>query len=221
MASTDIDDLLAPVFFLSYPQDVVNRLPTVLPSEADRHVRQFFEDLSAHVGELLGSAVGEYPGFMEHTALSGESWGPDVLAAAGTCHVFVPLISRRYLASAWCAKEWDAFTRRSVTRRPVGSQSDWTAILPITWSPTRDDELPSAIKRLRFFSPVPRTRQHVDDQYQKNGVQGLLMQDEDSYRTLVWRLARRVVDTYYSYQVAPRIPADSSELSESFRGDGE
>ncbi|MDQ4039155.1 MAG: toll/interleukin-1 receptor domain-containing protein [Actinomycetota bacterium] len=89
--------------------------------------------------------------------VGGTRWAPEVLEAAGTCHVFIPLISLSYVESTWCAMEWDAFWQRNVIRRPSDSSGSQTAILPVTWLPMRKDQLPPAVQELQFFLPQQLT----------------------------------------------------------------
>lgn len=198
-----------PIFFLSYAHARVNR-----------SVLRFFDDLSMHVDQLVGSPTGVDPGFMDRSMDGGTRWASEVLTAAGTCHVFIPLISSRYVESKWCAMEWDTFARRNVLHRPMDSSGSTTAILPVTWSPTREDQLPPTVRELQFFQPQKLTDPNIAQRYRDDGVYGLLaLHDEAAYQAVTWRLARGIVDAYHTYQVEPKIPADPRQLRESFRGD--
>jgi TIR domain len=211
---------LAPIFFLSYAQARPSRTSQTSPRDTNLHVLRLFDDLSSHVGELLGSAVGEYPGFMDRSMEGETRWAPEVLAAAGTCHVFIPLISSGYVESKWCAMEWDAFWRRNVIRRPSDSSWSKTAILPVTWSPMLEDQLPPAVRELQFFLPQQLKDPDIVQRYLTEGVYGLLaLNDEVAYQAVAWRLARRIRDVSLMYQVEPKIPTDPRQLRESFRGD--
>jgi len=168
----------------------------------------------------LGSAVGEYPGFMDRSMEGETRWTPEVLAAAGTCRVFVPLISAGYVESKWCAMEWDAFWRRNVIRRPSDSSWSKTAILPVTWSSMLEDQLPPAVQELQFFLPQQLKDPDIAQRYLTEGVYGLLaLNDEAAYQAVAWRLARRIRDVSLMYHVEPKIPTDPRQLRESFRGD--
>jgi hypothetical protein len=212
-------NLLAPVFFLSYAR--------AWPSKTSKAIElRLFNDLSSHVGELLGCAVGEYPGFMEWSTADmadGVRLAPEVLAAAGTCHVFVPLISWGYMESKWCAMEWDAFSKRNVGHRPAASSASSgrkTAILPVIWSPTVADQLPPAVRELQFFRPQKLRDPGIVQRYLTEGVYGLLiLNDEAAYQAVAWCLAQRIVDAYYAYHIESRTPTDPRQLRGSFRGD--
>lgn len=182
---------------------------------------RLFDDLSTHVGQLVGSPTGVAPGFMDESMEAGTRWAPEVFAAAGTCHVFIPLISSGYVKSKWCAREWDAFSRRNVGRRPSASSGRETAILPVTWSPMLEGQLPPAVRELQFFRPQQLADPGIAQRYLDEGVYGLLaLNDEAAYQAVAWRLARRIVDAYHAYHVEPWISTDPRQLRESFRGDG-
>ncbi|MGH3935464.1 MAG: TIR-like protein FxsC [Pseudonocardiaceae bacterium] len=208
-----------PIFFLSYVQAGPIR-SLAGPQDVNRSVVRLFDDLSMHVDQLVGSPTGVDPGFMDRSMQGGTKWAREVLAAAGTCHVFIPLISSGYVESKWCAKEWDAFSRRNVISRPSDSSGSKTAILPVTWSPTREDQLPPVVRELQFFLPQQLTDPNIAQRYLAEGVYGLLaLDDKAAYQAVAWRLARGIVDAYYAYQVEPKIHTDPQQLRESFRGE--
>jgi len=209
-----------PIFFLSYARARPTRTSQAPPHDVNRSVVRLFDDLSMHVGQLVGSPTGVDPGFMDRSMESGARWVPEVLAAVGTCHVFIPLISSGYVESKWCAMEWDAFSSRTIGRRRSDSSGSRTAILPVTWSPMLEDHLPPVVRELQFFLPQQLKDPDVAQRYLAEGVYGLLaLKDEEAYRHVIWRLARRIVDAYHAYHVEPRIPTDPCQLRESFGGD--
>lgn len=210
-----------PIFFLSYAQARQIRSQAG-PHDVNRFVVRLFDDLSMHVDQLVGSPTGGARGFMDRSMESGTRWVREVLAAAGTCHVFIPLISSGYVKSEWCAMEWDAFSRRKVVRRPSGSSGNKTSILPVIWSPMLEDQLPPAMRKLQFFLPQKLTDPDITQRYLTEGVYGLLaLHDEATYQAVVWRLARSIVDAYHAYHVEPNIPTDSRQLrGDSWSDDG-
>jgi TIR domain len=218
----DDDDPQGPIFFLSYARARSIRPPGG-QHDVDRSVVDFFKDLWRHVDQLLSPPTGVDAGFMDRSIETGTKWTPELLAAAGTCHVFVPLISSGYVASQWCAREWDAFSRRTVVRRPPPSSSaNKTAILPVIWSPMPDNQLPPVVQELQWFLPQQSTDPDIIQRYREDGVYGLLaMKDDTAYQVVAWRLARYIADAYYAYRVKPEIITDPQYLRESFRGDDE
>ncbi|RZT76970.1 TIR domain-containing protein [Micromonospora violae] len=202
----------APLFFISYSGAPVGRA-TGQPAE---HLSRFFVDLSVHVSELVGPVTGVDAGFLDTSIAGGEQWSPELLQAAGTCQVFVPLVSSALILSDWCGREWDAFSRRRVTPRHSSASVHETAIVPVTWSSTSGMALPRVLRDIQRFTPTapdPGIAAH----YQREGVYGLLsMEWENMYRVVVWRLAQRIVDIHRSYLVEPWVPASVDELCNRF-----
>lgn len=208
-----------PIFFLSYAR--ARNIGSQAARDVDHFVVRLFDDLSRHVDQLVGPPTGVDPGFMDRSMEGGTRWAPEVLAAAGTCHVFIPLISSGYVDSEWCAMEWDAFSRRNVARRPAGDvPANGTAILPVAWSPMLEDQLPPAVRELQFFQPQRLKDPNIAQRYLDDGVYGLLaLKDEADYQAVAWRLARGIVDAYHAYHVEAQIPTDPRQLRKSFRGE--
>ena len=169
---------------------------------------------------MVGSPPGVDPGFMDRSMKGGTKWVAEVLPAAGTCHVFIPLISSGYVESQWCAMEWDAFSRRNVLRQPSNPSENKSVILPVKWSPMSEDQLPPKLRKLQFFLPGQLTDPDIAQRYLTEGVYGLLVLDDRvAYQAIIWRLARRIVDAYHAYHVEPKIPTDPRQLRGSFRSD--
>jgi hypothetical protein len=67
------------------------------------------------------------------------NWESELLFNLGHCQAFVALLSGRYVASKTCGMEWDAFSRRQVSRvgdaSSVTGEAGQTAILPVIWAP--------------------------------------------------------------------------------------
>ena len=96
--------------------------------------------------------------------------------------------------------EWDTFSCRHVSRREADSPGNNTAILPVKWSPMREEQLPPAVRELQFFLPQQFTDPDIAQRYLAEGVYGLLaLNDEAAYQAVAWRLARRIVDAYHAY----------------------
>ncbi|MEU8183048.1 TIR-like protein FxsC [Micromonospora sp. NPDC049047] len=203
----------APLFFLSHSRAPVGRA-TGKPAE---YLSRFFEDLTVHVSELVGPVTGVDAGFLDSTIAGGERWSPELLEAAGTCQVFVPLLSSALLSSEWCGREWDLFSRRRILPRHGAASAHETAIVPVTWSPTNGAALPRVLRDIQRFSPTAMPDPDIAVHYQRDGVYGLLtMQWESAYRAVVWRLAQRIVAIHRSYLVEPWVPASVDELCNRF-----
>lgn len=219
MASEDDGEPQGPVFFLSYARARKTRSLHAGPLESDAFVLRLFDDLTQHVDQLVGSPPGEDPGFVDRAIDSGTRWSPDLRAAAGSCQVFVPLVSMNYIRSRWCAMEWDAFARRPVAhRRAPGTPRPSTAILPVRWSPLREGVLPARLSDVQFFEPQHLTDPGIVPRYVNEGVYGLLaLKDEVAYQAVAWRLAQRIAAIFHEYRVAvPDTLPNPSELHTSF-----
>jgi TIR domain len=202
-------DPRAPLFFLSHASGKKARNP--------QNVMRLFDDLSAHVSELVGLPAGSDPGFMDRTLNGGERWTSELLEAAGTCQVLVSLISPAYVRSKWCGMEWDAFSRRKIVRRADGEPDFETGIVPVIWLPMESSTLPPAVRGVQWFSPQRLPDPAVSAQYHQEGMYGLLSMNLDqAYRAVVWRLAQRVVAIYHSHWVEPLIPAGADALRNVF-----
>lgn len=185
------------MFFLSYAHGVVQG---GLESgyEPDRYVLELYEELSTNVAELVGRLPGWAPGFMDRRMVGSQRWSPELLRAAATCQVFVPLVSPSLLNSEWCGMEWDLFSRRRI------GGGTGTAILPVSWAPTEFASLPGAVREVQFFSPLPLPDLDFAAQYHQEGVMGLRQLGlHRTYKAIVWRLAQRIVAISRAHQVEP------------------
>lgn len=211
------------VFFLSYARPA--ELPTV-GQPADQHdvVHTLFTDLSRHVNELVAPMPGVDAGFMDTLMGGNERWESTLLRAAGTCQVFVALMSRRYLyQSRWCPREWDLFARRKIVGNPAprsatgGPAHEVTAILPVLWTPLVD-EIPQSAGTVQWFSPAGAPDPNFVRLYKTHGMYGLLAQPglRDAYQSIVWMLALRIQRIHHDYHVQPEIRKDFTGLRESF-----
>ncbi|MBQ1075615.1 toll/interleukin-1 receptor domain-containing protein [Micromonospora sp. C31] len=211
------EDESAPVFFLSYAR-TKNRVAAP-PRDTNQKVFQLFVDLSDHVVELLGLDPGRTAGFMDRLLDGGQVWTEDLAFAAGHCQVFIPLISPQYLNSAWCAKEWHAFTRRQVLHRPgAGQSAGETPVIPVNWSVVDSRRLPAVVSRRQMFNPT-RLPPDIAPQYHDEGIYGLLSlgkNGKDAYDAVVWRLAQRIARAYQTHWVRAEVPGDVRQLRETF-----
>jgi len=214
------DDLdpRAPLFFLSYGSVKPLANPAAEQTDLNRNAIRLFHDLSVHVVELLGLPAGTDPGFMDQTFGGGEPWRAEILRAVGTCQVFIPLVSPLLIRSEWCAKEWHAFTRRNTTRLDGGTaQTRQTSVIPVIWTPSELANWPPVIRDIQVFAPNGLPDAAVLGRYRQEGLNGLLiMEREADYRTVVWKLARRVVQVLGEYRVRPRIPDKIDQLVNVF-----
>src|SRR5262249_35038308 len=142
----------SPLFFVSYARGNPIRLPSS-PKDPDEHVVRFFGDLVTHVNELVSPPTGVDVGFIDRSIDGGERWEDELLAAARTCQVFVPLISPPYHRSDWCMHEWEPCASRRIHNRDPAKLGSETAIVPVSWVPTDLDSLPELIRNIQMFAP--------------------------------------------------------------------
>ena len=200
----DETDPRSPLFFLSYAHSA-----EIKQHQGNRHERNwrfatFFDDLSENVAELVSRPAGSDPGYMDRSIPDGRRWTPELLAAIGTCQVFVALLSPLYFQSPWCGLEWHAFSERRVISYPQGMVSNQTAIIPVIWAPIREKEVPAAVGQVQMFYPRGVPNANVAAQYQSDGIVGLLQVDDVAYKAVVWRLAQYIADLHYNHRVEPR-----------------
>ncbi|GLY00195.1 MULTISPECIES: hypothetical protein [Actinoplanes] len=216
MAAAIADDPSAPVFAVSYGRPA-HPQPVAAPREPATHVMRFFDDLTANVSELIGSPVGQHPGFLDIHHGGGELWEPTVLRAVGTCQVLISLLSQRYLfQSAWCAREFDLFTRRRVVPRAGSGPVMESAVVPVLWTPFRD-QLPPLIAKVNVFSPTGLPDPDYGERYRTDGLFGLIeTRQSDVYKMIVWRLALHIQRLHSLYWVEPAVPGGVEGLRTSF-----
>jgi len=205
--SNDVLGPARPLFFMSYAKSGRRY------GEPDRLVRQFFDDLSENVAQLVSTPLGSNPGFMDGSVTAGSRWAEELLAAVGTCQVFVALLSVPYANSRWCGMEWDAFTRRKAVRAQ-GSGAG-SALVPVIWAPLPPTEMPAAVQAVQRFRPdgVP---EDIAGTYEQQGIYGLMHhRNGDAYQAVVWQLAQHVARLSYAVRVDPGILREH-ELRNSF-----
>jgi len=214
------EDPAAPVFFLSYWRPDPPAFGAGPPREANRFVMRFFDDLTEDVNNLIGSVPGRDPGFLDVTRGGGELWERRLLHAAGTCQVFICLLSSPYLSgSEWCAREWDLFSRRQVVPRQGPAAHDESAIVPVLWTPLTDP-LPPAVADVNLFMPT-RLRDDFRADYQAEGLLGLLRTGKEPiYQAIVWRIAQHVERVRRHFRVEPLHVPGPGDLRTTFERGG-
>jgi hypothetical protein len=189
----------APIFFLSYAH---------MDRRKNSDEIHFFEALTTHVHELTGALSGSIVGFMDQTMRGGERWSQALMEKVGTCQVFVPLLSMSYVKSRFCAIEWEAFARRPITPKNPDVPASGTAILPVLWSPIRDESLiHEDVKAVQRFTPQDLGAKGVAA-YERDGIYGLRQRRSKAYEAITWMLALRIADVYFSYEVKPGVVAE-------------
>jgi hypothetical protein len=214
------EDPAAPVFFLSYSRPKPPLRAVGPPREAGRFVTRFFDDLTADVNDLVGAMPGRGAGFIDVDTAGGDLWRRRVLYAAGSCQVFVCLLSMPYLhRSEWCAREWDLFARREVVPRVPDADPAESAIVPVLWTPIAGD-LPPVVAEVNYFRP-PRLPSADRAAYEAEGMLGLLKTGQvNVYEAVVWRIAQHVERIRRSYWVKPLYLEREDGLRTTFERSG-
>lgn len=190
------DDPRTPLFFLSYAH----------ATKGQGRLVRFFNELSENVAELVSRKAGSDPGYMDRSMEVGNRWAGNLLEAIGTCQVFVALLSGPYFESTWCSMEWFAFSQRPVTRRLDAAVSHQTAFVPVVWAaPLPSGLTPTAVKEVQQFSPNALPDVDLAGLYREHGVVGLRQMQVRLYRAVVWQIAQRIADIYYTYRVEPHV----------------
>jgi len=192
-------------FFISYARAWGGSGNPDAAHPSDLMARRFYFDLSENVGQLISRKTGAEIGFMDTGMQGGMNWVDELLDAAGTCQVLIPLLSAPYLSREWCGMEWCAFSRRRVRRLPgAGAPPSQGHIIPVRWAPL-PFALPSPVSEEMIFSPTGDPDPELPAKYKANGVYGLLrMGREDSYQIIVWQLAKLISKVYHSQRLSAR-----------------
>jgi FxsC-like protein len=201
----------APYFFLSYAHT-----PQHDPSGRDLNegVIRLYNELCEHILALTALPVGARVGFMDHELRPGNVWPWELSYALATCHVFVPLYSARFFASAQCGKEWWAFSLR-MAHQAARAARPVEAIVPVIWTPVGLSGLPEAAKMIQF------DHRELGHLYAAEGLYGLSQLDGDTtyraaYKKAVFGLAKRIVDVAERVRIEPGQPSNYEALDSAF-----
>jgi len=189
-------------------------------ADSDQKAEQFFHHLCEDVAPLVPLPVGADKGFIDAVGLrGGVHWRPELTRALGGCQVLIGLLSVPYLKSGWCGKEWHAFSLRHKDPLPRANASPYQGpIIPVRWAPIPFD-LPAVVNEEMIFRP-PSTPADpgLPGRYRQDGIFGLLQHGEqNSYRVIVWELAKLIQQIYYGQRLRYR-KFEQDELEDVFQG---
>jgi hypothetical protein len=212
-AGDDEVDPSAPVFFMSYAHAPDRQRGQL--QDQNKLFMDFFDELSANVAELVSLPPGTEPGYVDRSLDAGDHWTDELLQALGTCQVFVALLSARYFGSAWCSKEWYAFSQRNAVSK-AKQKNNKTNIAPVIWAgPVHDDQVPAAIGRIQRFRPIQLFEPAIAEHYSREGLYGLRKTNHVAYQTVVWKLAQHIAQVQYEHRLKPLILKED-ELQDIF-----
>jgi TIR domain len=202
-----------PAFFLSY----VRTQPVTGDEQRDPDagVMSLFYDLSALLNQLLDRDAAAPPGAIDRQIVGGKRWSPELAEKVGTCRVFVALASPRYFRSEWCGREWGAFEARQHTADGEPLPRD-SCMIVVRWIPPAPGQKPpKAMDAVQEFAPLEGREYTL---YREHGLWGLLAGgNEDTYRFITYRLARRIAEIYHTVRVPPLVFRDAAALPNVFR----
>ena len=201
-----------PAFFLSYVRTEPVRGDERDP---DAGVLRLFFDLSALLNQLLDRDPAAPPGAIDRQIVGGKRWSPELAEKVGTCRVFVALASPRYYRSEWCGREWGAFEARQHTEDGEPLPRD-SGMIVVRWIPPAPAQKPpKAMDAVQEFAPIEGREYTL---YREHGLWGLLASgNEETFRFITYRLARRIADIYHTVLVPPRVFRDAAALPNVFR----
>lgn len=176
----------APFFVLSYGR-----------ADGPR-VGQFFEDLADEVRRKATEAAlrkldNSKIGFMDTRSTGhGDQWDPALQSALRCARTYVGLLSRSYLSSDYCGREFELFRRRVEKHAPpLPNGGRPKLIKPVLWQPeTRLLPLPDVLR------PIQYARQEYGPLYLEKGVAALIGQKRhrDEYEQFLDAFAWQLVD---------------------------
>jgi FxsC-like protein len=195
-----------PYFFLSYAHS-----PT-LGETADGHpdpsVTTFFGDLLVAVRKHASTPSRLIQGFFDQRLPPGSDYKESLSRALGTAQVFVPLYSAVYIAKSRPGREWACFRKRVEL---AGQENALLRFVPVLWAPLYEPQDPPGFRealQLGADEPV----------YVENGLRAMLKikSYRDSYRSMVDRVAKRVVVIAEEAPIQPSKVPDIDAMNSAF-----
>lgn len=193
----------APYFFLAYAH-----------TAEEEWVKKLFRDLCTEIRERTAIPPTAQVGFMDDRIPIGADWREILHRALATCRTFVPLYSPRYFQREECGREWHAFRQRILDHRAQHAKTP-SAIVPVLWTPTRDEEIADVARAIQF------DHASLGAVYAEEGFYTIIKNDtyRDAYTTAVQRLAKQIIKTANESKLEPCDPA-SFGLEDAFAQSG-
>ncbi len=174
-------------------------------TQVDHWIQKFFDDLCQEIAGIVPVDSPIDKGFAD--LRPGRDRDAAINRALGTAHTFVPLYTPEYVAGP--LRERDAFQQRL---HLAGLDSGFPHILPVLWAPIAGSRQTSDLELARELgADYPA--------YLENGLGPMsrLSEHASAYKSIVERLARRIVDTAHAGTLAPsaarKIPDSSPPAS--------
>jgi FxsC-like protein len=195
-----------PYFFLSYAN--ASRLFETSYARPDPFVSKFFGDLLVAVRRHASTPPGKIQGFFDWHLPPGSDHKESLSRALGTAQVFVPLYSAVYLAKSLPGREWACFRRRVEL---AGQENALQRFVPVLWAPLHEpQDQPGFREALELGADEPG--------YVRNGLRAMLKISSyrDSYRSLLDRVAKRVVEIAEETPIQPSNVPDIDAMKSAF-----
>jgi FxsC-like protein len=205
-AALDAVGLRASYFFLSYAHSPP--LAGTPQTAQDQWVRTFFRDLSGAVNRMRSREQEIDPGFLDQELPLGSNWHAANARALSAAAVFVPLYSPGYFARSWPGREWECFRRRMID---AGLENPMERFEPVLWIPLPPGQYHDGLDQALALGAA-------DSEYAANGLLALLRLTpyRESYKRIVDRLARRIVELAEKSPIAPSPVPDIYEVQSPF-----
>jgi FxsC-like protein len=210
MPASGASDVTRYYFYLSYAHSaplVADSLP-----DSDHWVGILFKDLSREVAAMVGARGGNPVGYFDDLVRPGADWKTELAGVLGATDVFVALYSPGYFNKSWPLQERESFRRRFDAR--AGDDAD-QRVLPVLWVPLHAHaHAAERAAALSLGAGIP--------EYAENGLRALcrLAAYQEQYRTILVRLARRIVEIAGSARPRPGgpvtidVPVDSAKQTD-------
>jgi len=181
------------------------------------YIKKFYGDLSVEVRQRMGIPEHEV-GYFDGTRIEpGMRWDTQILDALQNSRVLIPMLSRGYLHSEFCGKEWQFFRfREEATINALPSAAGYrSAIMPVLWQPEEylPKPLPAAISNLQYTHP------RLGEDYVRHGLLRLmkLHKHRDEYYEFLYNFANELCDTARSSKLLRlENPPPINELTSAF-----
>jgi FxsC-like protein len=192
-------------FFLSYAHSPP--LAGTRQADPDQWVRRFYRDLSDSVDDLA-SQPRHTSGFFDQDIAASANWKASLTRALGAAQVFVPLLSPGYFARAWPGREWACFSARL---NLAGVADPDQRFAPVLWIPLQGNQERPGLRAALALGAS-------ESAYAENGLRALLRLSpyRTSYRLIVARLAKQIVDLAERAPLAPSDAPDVGEVPSAF-----
>ncbi|MCK5148184.1 TIR domain-containing protein [bacterium] len=175
------------IFFFSYSH--VDKSP---------YLDSFYVELEKAVKQRLDEAVDQI-GFCDKRSLApGDRWRGELGSALSKTRIFLALYSPQFFSSDYCGKEWTFFQSRIKCQFGSNMNKLPPLIIPILWLP-----FTNTFKVHPSAEGIQYELDGCPDKYFNEGMQSLVMKDDNTRVDVVRILADRVVECCKNFHLNP------------------